>query len=94
VSHAWAGFGAAFGPIIIFSVFWRRMTRNGALIGMLVGACTVLVWIQFEWWHLYSLIPGFVFSSAAIIIVSLLGQKPENNVLNHFDIANKLYHNK
>ncbi|WVD65498.1 sodium/proline symporter PutP [Orbus sturtevantii] len=94
VSHAWAGFGAAFGPIIVFSVFWRRMTRNGALIGMLVGALTVLVWIKFEWWQLYSLIPGFVFSSAAIIIVSLLDKKPDDSVLTHFDKANKLYHNK
>ncbi|WP_392552459.1 sodium/proline symporter PutP [Orbus wheelerorum] len=94
VSHAWAGFGAAFGPIIIFSVFWRRMTRNGALIGMLVGAFTVLLWIKFEWWNLYSLIPGFVFSSVAIIMISLLGKKPENDVLNHFDNANNLYHNK
>ncbi|WP_392564943.1 sodium/proline symporter PutP [Orbus wheelerorum] len=94
VSHAWAGFGAAFGPIIIFSVFWRRMTRNGALIGMLVGAFTVLLWIKFEWWNLYSLIPGFIFSSVAIIMISLLGKKPENDVLNHFDTANNLYHNK
>ncbi|KES12661.1 putative symporter, partial [Snodgrassella alvi SCGC AB-598-P14] len=43
VSHAWAGFGAAFGPIIIFSVFWSRMTRNGALAGMITGAVTVLL---------------------------------------------------
>lgn len=94
VSHAWAGFGAAFGPIIIFSVFWRRMTGKGALFGMLVGAVTVLLWIKFEWFNLYSLIPGFLFSSLTIIIVSLLDRKPDNDVINHFDTAYNLYHNK
>lgn len=94
VSHAWAGFGAAFGPIIIFSVFWQRMTRNGALAGMLVGAITVLVWIQFAWFNLYSLIPGFVFSSIAIVLVSLLGKKPMAEIIEHYDTAYKLYHNK
>lgn len=94
VSHAWAGFGAAFGPIIIFSVFWRRMTGKGALFGMLVGAVTVLLWIKFEWFNLYSLIPGFLFSSLTIIMVSLLDRKPDNDVINHFDTAYNLYHNK
>src|SRR5690606_31618508 len=45
VANAWAGFGAAFGPIVILSLFWKRMNRNGALAGMLVGAITVLLWI-------------------------------------------------
>lgn len=94
VSHAWAGFGAAFGPIVIFSVFWRRMTSKGALFGMLVGAVTVLLWIKFEWFNLYSLIPGFLFSSLTIIIVSLLDRKPDNEVVNHFDTAYNIYHNK
>lgn len=94
VSHAWAGFGAAFGPIIIISVFWKRMNRNGALAGMLTGAVTVLIWIQFNWFDLYSLIPGFIFSSIAIIAVSLLSQKPEIEIYNRFDAAQKLYHNK
>lgn len=94
VSHAWAGFGAAFGPLIIFSVFWHRMTRNGALAGMLIGALTVLLWIEYSWFNLYSLIPGFVFASVAIIVVSLLDKKPPEEVLDHFNTANKLYHNK
>lgn len=94
VSDAWAGFGAAFGPIIVFSVFWKRMTRNGALAGMIIGAVTVLVWIQFKWFDLYSLIPGFCLASLAIIIVSLLGRKPESAILEHFDTAYNLYHNK
>ena len=93
VSHAWAGFGAAFGPLIIFSVFWHRMTRNGALAGMLIGALTVLLWIEYNWFNLYSLIPGFAFASIAIIVVSLLDKKPPEEVLDHFNTANKLYHN-
>src|SRR3546814_1335046 len=44
VSYAWAGFGAAFGPVVLISLLWKRMTRNGALVGMLVGAVTVVVW--------------------------------------------------
>lgn len=94
VSDAWAGFGAAFGPIIIFSVFWKRMTRNGALGGMIIGAVTVLIWIQFKWFNLYSLIPGFIFSSLSIIIISLLDRKPEKSILEHFDTAYELYHRK
>ncbi|MDF7670589.1 sodium/proline symporter PutP [Orbaceae bacterium ESL0721] len=94
VSHAWAGFGAAFGPIIIFSVFWSRMTRNGALLGMIVGAVTVLLWINFNWWNLYSLIPGFLFASITIIIISLCDKKPNQTVADHFQQAHNVYHNK
>ncbi|QIQ22378.1 sodium/proline symporter PutP [Zophobihabitans entericus] len=94
VSHAWAGFGAAFGPVVIFSVFWSRMTRNGALVGMIVGAVTVLVWIVYNWFNLYSLIPGFIFASIAIVIVSVLDQKPSSDIVEHFSRANRLFHNK
>lgn len=93
VSHAWAGFGAAFGPIIIFSVFWKRMTRNGALAGMIVGAVTVLLWIEYPLFELYSLIPGFIFSSVAIVIISLLGKNPNAEIISQFDKAYQLYHN-
>nr|WP_220018963.1 sodium/proline symporter PutP [Gilliamella apicola] len=94
VSHAWAGFGAAFGPIVVFSVFWARMTRNGALAGMITGAITVLLWINFNWFELYSLIPGFLFASIAIIIFSLLDKKPNEIVEDHFKQAHQRYHNK
>jgi sodium/proline symporter len=73
VSYAWAGFGAAFGPVVLFSLGWKAMTRNGALAGMLVGAATVLIWKQGGWFGLYEMIPGVVFASLAIIIVSRLG---------------------
>ena len=56
VSNAWAGFGAAFGPVILFSVIWKRMTRNGALAGMFTGAVTVLIWIEYKWFNLYEII--------------------------------------
>ena len=94
VSHAWAGFGAAFGPIVVFSVFWARMTRNGALAGMIIGAITVLLWINFNWFELYSLIPGFLFASIAIIIFSLLDKKPNEIIEDHFKQAHQRYHNK
>jgi sodium/proline symporter len=80
VSYAWAGFGAAFGPVVLLALFWSRMTRNGALAGMLVGAGTVLVWKQFAWFGLYEIIPGFVLAMLAIVAVSLLGKRPALSV--------------
>ncbi len=74
VSYAWAGFGAAFGPVVLFSVMWSRMTRNGALAGMVIGALTVIVWKQFGWLGLYEIIPGFIFGSLGIVVFSLLGK--------------------
>lgn len=50
VSYAWAGFGAAFGQVVLISVMWPRMTRNGALAGMMVGAMTVIIWKHYAWW--------------------------------------------
>lgn len=85
VSYAWAGFGAAFGPVVLLSLGWRRMTRNGALAGMLTGAVTVLVWKQFAWFGLYEMVPGFVFACLAIYVVSRLGAEPPAVVLALFD---------
>ena len=87
VSYAWAGFGAAFGPVVLLSVTWSRMTRNGALVGMLVGAITVLVWKQYGWLDLYEIIPGFLFASIAIVLVSLMGRKPSATMTKRFDQA-------
>ena len=72
VSYAWAGLGAAFGPVVLFSVLWRETSRNGALAGMVAGAVTVVVWKQLSggWFDLYELLPGFVISSLAIYVVS------------------------
>ncbi|MFP3361542.1 sodium:proline symporter, partial [Planococcus sp. SIMBA_143] len=70
VSYAWAGFGAAFGPVVILSLFWKRMTRNGALAGMITGAVTVIVWKQLSGglFDVYELLPGFIFATIAIFI--------------------------
>lgn len=92
VSYAWAGFGAAFGPVVLFSVLWSRMTRNGALAGMIVGAVTVIVWKQFGWLGLYEIIPGFVFASIAIMAVSLLGKAPSATMSKRFSEADEIYH--
>ena len=89
VAYAWAGFGSVFGPVVVLSLFWRRMTRNGALAGMLVGGITVLIWKQFEWFGLYEIVPGFLFASLAIIAVSLWDSPPRKEITDDFDEANR-----
>ncbi|ATO35185.1 Sodium/proline symporter [Dickeya dianthicola] len=89
VSYAWAGFGAAFGPVILISLLWPRMTRNGALVGMMVGAATVIIWKQYGWLNLYEIIPGFLLSCAAIVVVSLLGRAPSATVTARFHQAER-----
>ncbi len=71
VSYAWAGFGAAFGPVILLSLYWKRINRNGALAGMLAGAATVILWKQ-SGSALYEIVPGFIAATIAIVVVSLL----------------------
>lgn len=84
VSYAWAGFGAAFGPVVVISLYWRGMTRDGALAGMLVGAITVLVWKQYAWLGLYEMVPGVLFASLAIWLVSRAG-RPAEVAMERFD---------
>lgn len=85
VGYAWAGFGAAFGPLVLFSLYWKRMTRWGALAGMVVGAATVIIWANVGLSDfLYEMIPGFAFSSIAIVVVSMLS-KPASHVVEQFD---------
>lgn len=91
VSYAWAGFGAAFGPVVLISVMWSRMTRNGALVGMLIGAITVIVWKQYGWFNLYEIIPGFIFASIAIVVVSLMGRTPSQIIQTRFANAEAEY---
>ncbi|HGJ5902889.1 MAG TPA: sodium/proline symporter PutP [Arsenophonus apicola] len=91
VSNAWAGFGAAFGPVILISVLWQRMNRYGALAGMVVGALTVLIWMQYKWFVLYEIIPGFIFASLAIVIVSLLTTAPSQSAVKRFVKAEAEY---
>ena len=87
VAYAWAGFGAAFGPVMILSLYWPRMTRNGALAGILVGGLTVVLWklLRGGIFELYELIPGFALSLLAVVIVSRLGRAPAADSLRRFD---------
>ena len=80
VSYAWAGFGAAFGPVVLFSLFWARMTRSGALAGMLAGAATVILW-KYTGSALYEMVPGVIAASIAIVAGSLLSRAPSAEVL-------------
>lgn len=91
VSYAWAGFGAAFGPVVLLSLIWRRMTRNGALAGMIVGAATVLIWKQYAWLDLYEIIPGFLFASIAIVLFSLADTPPSAAAQQRFAAAEAEY---
>lgn len=91
VSYAWAGLGASFGPVILLSLVWKRMTLRGALAGIVVGAATVIIWKQYAWFNLYELIPAFIFSIIAIILVSLADREPDAEIQATFEQA-KNYH--
>lgn len=93
VSNAWAGFGAAFGPLVLISLYWRRMNQWGALAGMIAGAGTVLVWIygpfsvngqNLDQW-LYAMVPGVVMSAVVIVIVSKLTAAPKVAITEQFE---------
>ena len=93
VAYAWAGFGAAFGPLIIFSLFWKRMTLNAAVAGMIVGAVVVIGWKNlFASTGIYEIIPGFVLAAITIVVVSLMGKPPTREVTDRFEEADRLYH--
>ena len=94
VSFAWAGFGAAFGPVVLTALFWRRSNKQGALAGMIVGGVMVFVWKYLirpmgGIWGIYELLPAFLLALAAIIIVSLATQAPEQAVLEEYDAVTK-----
>ncbi|MFC2767598.1 MAG: sodium/proline symporter PutP [Mitsuokella sp.] len=89
VAYAWAGFGAAFGPALLMSLFWRRTTKAGVLAGIIVGGLTVLVWKPFAFFGLYEIVPGFFFSLAAIWSVSLAGKEPPKEITDTFDAVGK-----
>ncbi|NTU22063.1 sodium/proline symporter PutP [Brevibacillus sp. HB1.2] len=87
VGYAWAGFGASFGPVILLSLYWKRMNKWGALAGMVAGALTVIIWTRFDVLKdfLYEMVPGFAISLLAIVVVSHLTSKPSNEVTSQFD---------
>nr|WP_269843880.1 sodium/proline symporter PutP [Domibacillus epiphyticus] len=86
VGYAWAGFGSAFGPVILLSLYWKRMTSWGALAGMAAGAVTVILWANSTFAEkVYEMIPGFAASLLAIIVVSLLTKAPSKQAADQFE---------
>ena len=90
VSYAWAGLGASFGPLTLFSLYWRRTTKQGALAGMITGAAVVLIWHNLikplgGIFGIYELLPAFVLSCLAIFIVSKLSPEPSAEIYHEFD---------
>lgn len=92
VAFAWAGFGATFGPIMLFSLFWKRTTRGGAIGGMLAGGLMVFFWKYVMRplggvWNIYELLPAFLFSCVVIVVVSLLMKEPSEELQAEFEKA-------
>ena len=90
VSFAWAGFGATFGPLMLFSLFWKRTNRAGAIAGMIGGGVMVFVWNLLVrplggLWDIYELLPAFIFSSICIVVVSLLTKEPNREIQEEFE---------
>lgn len=90
VSFAWAGFGATFGPLMLLSLFWKRINRAGAIAGMIGGGSMVFIWNLLirplgGIWDIYELLPAFLFSALCIILVSLLTAPPSEKIQKEFD---------
>ena len=90
VSFAWAGFGATFGPLMIFSLFWKRITRQGAIAGIVSGGSMVFIWKLLVRplggaFDIYELLPAFVISCIFIVVVSLLTPEPSREIQAEFD---------
>ncbi|WP_455544570.1 sodium/proline symporter PutP [Intestinibacter sp.] len=98
VEDAWAGFGATFGPIMIFSLFWKKTTRNGAIAGIATGGITAIIWRNLGTMYggifsLYEIVPGFILSAIVIYIVSKLGQEPSKEIQDEFEKVRELNRN-
>lgn len=94
VSFAWAGFGAAFGPIMLFSLFWKRTTMQGALAGIISGGAMVFIWKYCiaklgGFFAIYELFPAFVISALFIVVVSLLTSVPDKEITETFEFVKK-----
>ena len=90
VSFAWAGFGAAFGPVVLFALFWKRTNMYGALAGMVSGGVMVFVWKFLikplgGAWGIYELLPSFIVAAVMIVVVSLLTKAPDKEVVEEFE---------
>ena len=103
VSFAWAGFGATFGPVVLSALFWKRSNKWGALAGMITGGIMVFVWKYLiapncaDWGlgflNVYELLPAFIAGFIAIAVVSLITNKPEDEITNEFDEVKELCRN-
>ncbi len=89
VGNAWAGFGAAFGPIVLLSLYWKRLTKYGAIAGILTGSLVVIFWILMKdhggIFEFYEIIPGFISCMIVTVIVSLMTKPPVEYDLKKFD---------
>ena len=90
VSFAWAGFGATFSPLMLLSLFWKRINRAGAIAGMIGGGCMVFIWNLLirplgGAWDIYELLPAFLFSCLCIVVTSLLTAPPSKEIQREFD---------
>ena len=88
VAYAWAGFGAAFGPVLLLSLFWKEMTGRAALAGIVAGGATVVIWqpLSGGLFDLYELVPAFVISAAVVVVVTALdrtGRRPSKDRFLH-----------
>lgn len=93
VGYAWGGFGAAFGPVVILSLLWRKTTKWGALAGMILGSATIFIvknYISIEGEYFYELLPGFILAFIAVVVVSLLTKTPSEETLAKFDESQEL----
>ena len=95
VSFAWAGFGAAFGPVMILALFWKRMNRSGALAGMIAGGAMVFIWKfliapKGGALAIYELLPAFIFSFIVILVVSLVTAPPAQEIVDEFEAVGKM----
>ena len=98
VAMAWAGFGAAFGPLVLTSVFWKRTNLPGAIVGVIVGGLTVIIWQYIPFMdgetlrqvtEIFSLVPGFFLSLLSIIVVSLATKAPSKEIMEEFEKASR-----
>ena len=92
VAFAWAGFGATFGPLMLFSLFWKRVTRAGAIAGMISGGSMVFIWKLLirplgGVFGIYELFPAFIISCIFIVAVSLMTKMPSQDILEEFEKA-------
>ena len=95
VSFAWAGFGSAFGPVMLCALFWKRTTKQGAVAGMVAGAAMVFIWKYGiaklgGVWAIYELLPAFLVGLVVIIVVSLATPAPEKEIVEEFDAVGKM----